>query len=149
MKKACLKRSRISFPSTLIREALASDLQQLAEVPLAAKFLSDRFLVAVVSTPNDATERIAAYLAWRRIAPDECEILQLETFPPFRLAGQARRLVRRLKEQVRGDMFLEVRSSNLVARQLYESEGFTVVGVRRNYYYSPLEDGIVLKFRSC
>ena len=31
-------------------------------------------------------------------------------------------------------LFLEVRPSNLIAARLYESLGFTEVGVRRNYY---------------
>lgn len=41
-------------------------------------------------------------------------------------------------------VYLEVRRSNLPAQRLYESLGFTVAGVRRNYYTSPDEDALVL-----
>jgi ribosomal-protein-alanine N-acetyltransferase len=39
---------------------------------------------------------------------------------------------------------LEVRRSNEIARHLYERFGFTVAGVRRNYYNHPIEDALVL-----
>jgi ribosomal-protein-alanine N-acetyltransferase len=34
----------------------------------------------------------------------------------------------------RAEVFLEVRADNEPAHRLYESEGFTVVGLRRGYY---------------
>lgn len=43
------------------------------------------------------------------------------------------------------EVFLEVRPSNTVARQLYERHGFTAVGRRRNYYQEPVEDALVLR----
>jgi ribosomal-protein-alanine N-acetyltransferase len=42
---------------------------------------------------------------------------------------------------------LEVRESNAAARALYEGLGFTVEGVRRNYYQAPREDALVLWHR--
>ena len=39
---------------------------------------------------------------------------------------------------------LEVRRSNDAARRLYERLGFSVAGVRRAYYTSPVEDALVL-----
>ncbi len=43
-------------------------------------------------------------------------------------------------------MFLEVRSGNLVALSLYESSGFSRIGLRRDYYPSLLgrEDAVVM-----
>jgi ribosomal-protein-alanine N-acetyltransferase len=41
--------------------------------------------------------------------------------------------------------FLEVRASNDAARRLYETVGFTVAHVRRNYYTHPMEDALVLQ----
>ena len=38
-------------------------------------------------------------------------------------------------------VFLEVRRSNAPAIALYEKLGFTSVGIRKNYYDSPREDG--------
>jgi ribosomal-protein-alanine N-acetyltransferase len=42
-------------------------------------------------------------------------------------------------------IFLEVRQSNLPARQLYEKCGFQSVGVRKNFYRFPQEDALVLR----
>lgn len=106
-------------------------------------FLENDFLVAV----RDG--EIASFLVWRRIAPDECEILQLETLAPFRRLGLARRLLLELEKHNPGILFLEVRPSNHAARQLYESYGFIEIGIRQNYYADPVEDAIVLKFRPC
>lgn len=39
---------------------------------------------------------------------------------------------------------LEVRKSNEAARRLYEKSGFLPVGLRKNYYHNPEEDGLVL-----
>lgn len=44
------------------------------------------------------------------------------------------------------EVFLEVRSSNARARQLYESRGFAEVGKRRKYYRRPVEDAIILRW---
>jgi ribosomal-protein-alanine N-acetyltransferase len=43
---------------------------------------------------------------------------------------------------------LEVRESNRAARALYEALGFTVEGVRRNYYDAPREDAVILWHRA-
>ncbi len=42
------------------------------------------------------------------------------------------------------ECFLEVRSSNRRARELYAKQGFRIVGRRRDYYRDPLEDAVVL-----
>jgi [ribosomal protein S18]-alanine N-acetyltransferase len=39
---------------------------------------------------------------------------------------------------------LEVRRSNEAARRLYQRLGFELVGTRRNYYSSPVEDALIL-----
>jgi ribosomal-protein-alanine N-acetyltransferase len=38
---------------------------------------------------------------------------------------------------------LEVRRSNTAARALYEGLGFSVEGVRRDYYQDPREDAVI------
>src|SRR2546423_9985783 len=40
--------------------------------------------------------------------------------------------------------FLEVRASNKVAQALYERCGFSLNGLRRNYYSEPVEDALVM-----
>lgn len=48
------------------------------------------------------------------------------------------------KERGVTDYFLEVRKSNQVAIALYSRLGFQEVGVRKNFYEDPVEDGIVM-----
>jgi len=44
-------------------------------------------------------------------------------------------------------LYLEVRQSNKAATKLYEQFGFTSVGVRKEYYDHPVEDGLVMMLR--
>jgi ribosomal-protein-alanine N-acetyltransferase len=41
---------------------------------------------------------------------------------------------------------VEVRSSNTIARSLYQSAGFKQVGVRPHYYASDGEDAVIMLF---
>lgn len=42
--------------------------------------------------------------------------------------------------------FLEVRESNSAAISLYEKFGFLKIGIRKNFYEKPVENGIVMSF---
>lgn len=56
-------------------------------------------------------------------------------------------LLDRARDEYMQDVFLEVRPSNTVAIQLYQSIGFERVGLRKNYYQSNggREDALVYK----
>ena len=41
-------------------------------------------------------------------------------------------------------LFLEVRESNVAARTLYKSLGFTEDGIRKNFYEKPAEHAILM-----
>jgi ribosomal-protein-alanine acetyltransferase len=56
-------------------------------------------------------------------------------------------LIRRAQQADVSAILLEVRESNLAARQLYEKHGFREVGRRRNYYADPVEDAILYHLR--
>ncbi|MDH3733183.1 MAG: ribosomal protein S18-alanine N-acetyltransferase [Gemmatimonadota bacterium] len=43
------------------------------------------------------------------------------------------------------EVYLEVRESNLAARNLYERHGFEVVNRRTGYYSDPVEDALVMR----
>lgn len=92
--------------------------------------------------------RVVGYLLARRVGGSG-EILNLAVAPQARRKGVGRALLlgglRALVEGGVGEVFLEVRESNLAARGLYEGEGFIVVGMRKAYYRSPLEDALVLR----
>lgn len=81
----------------------------------------------------------------------EAHVLNVCVRQDLRGAGVGRRLMDFLLERARAaqmqDVFLEVRPSNPTAIRLYESLGFTRVGVRRAYYQASVgrEDAWVYK----
>jgi ribosomal-protein-alanine N-acetyltransferase len=67
----------------------------------------------------------------------EAEVHTIGVDPAFQGRGIGRALLRGLlavADAEHATVFLEVRTDNDAARALYESEGFTVVGLRRRYY---------------
>jgi ribosomal-protein-alanine N-acetyltransferase len=83
---------------------------------------------------------------WRVL--DELHINNLAVLPEHRRLGVASRLLAFvLQEGARMGArraTLEVRVSNAPARLLYERFGFTVAGIRRDYYTNPVEDALIL-----
>ncbi len=77
-------------------------------------------------------------LAFTAGPPDpEAEVHTVAVAPGHQGRGIGRALVRGLlavADAGRAEVFLEVRADNEPAHRLYESEGFTVVGLRRGYY---------------
>lgn len=67
----------------------------------------------------------------------EAEVHTIGVDPAHQHHGIGRTLLRGLlaaADEVSATVFLEVRTDNDAAKALYESEGFTVVGLRRRYY---------------
>lgn len=113
---------------------------------------SFRSLLASVAVHVTVAERAGAVVGYAVVTQvlDEAELSNLAVAGSERGQGLGRRL---LEEALRGarsrgatTMFLEVRESNLVARQLYESAGFAAVGRRAGYYRRPDEDAIVMRW---
>jgi len=133
-----------------IRPATPADLATIAAIQAASPeasqwepgdYLEHDCMVAVA-------ERVTGFLASRRVAPDEREILNVAVDPTQRRKGIARDLV--LDELARGPgrWFLEVRASNQAAIRLYETAGFERCGSRPGYYQEPAEEAIVMRFFS-
>lgn len=96
---------------------------------------------------KDEWDRAVGFCSFWRIL-DELHLNNLAVAPGSRHLGVARALLRRafddgLRLGVRRAT-LEVRRSNTAAQQLYGTFGFSVTGVRRNYYSSPVEDALIL-----
>lgn len=91
--------------------------------------------------------RLAAY-GGCEFVPPEANIVNIATHPDFRRRGCASAVIDALEEFLASNgvdsIFLEVRVSNAPARALYEGKGFSVVGVRKNYYRFPTEDAAVM-----
>lgn len=77
------------------------------------------------------------------LSPGEAHLLNVCVDPEYQGKGLGRYLLRHLIEKsdkTNIDMvMLEVRRSNVQAQQLYQSEGFHELGVRKSYY--PAEEG--------
>lgn len=81
-----------------------------------------------------------------RTRPYEYEIHTIGVDPAFQGQGIGRKLLSRLVEFAGGGtIFLEVRTDNVAAIALYESEGFTRMGVRKRYYRASGADAYTMK----
>ena len=134
-----------------LRPATAGDLREIAQIQAASTEASQWAVEAylthrcAVATEGDT---ILGFLVTRPTAPAEHEILNLAVRPEARRKGVGTALLLQALTEG-GDWFLEARESNLGARRLYESLGFSIVGVRRDYYASPPESGIVMRKGKC
>lgn len=92
-------------------------------------------------------DQVIAYVIGRLIAP-EGEIYRVAVRPDKRQRGIGYRLldyaVKTSKGQGLERLFLEVRSHNNPAINLYTAYGFKKIGVRKNYYKDPQEDAIIM-----
>lgn len=80
---------------------------------------------------------------------DEGHIMNLATRFDMRRRGIGKTLVVALLEELKGrglkSVYLEVRESNHPAKKLYESLGFRVACLRKDYYQIPREDAVVMR----
>lgn len=79
---------------------------------------------------------------------DETDMMNIAVHPDCRRQGIAAALIDelivRLKERGSHILRLEVRVSNAPAIALYDSLGFTQLGLRKNYYRNPKENALIL-----
>lgn len=78
---------------------------------------------------------------------DEGQICNVAVCPPFRRMGVGEALMTAQRSagvsRALSVMMLEVRAGNTAAQKLYEKLGWEKVGVRRNFYSHPREDGVL------
>lgn len=113
-----------------------------SESALEAELEKDnsRFFVAI--TKNE----VSGYIGANNVL-GEVYINNIAVFYNYRGFGIGEALLAHLinvsKEENCDLVTLEVRVSNIPARKLYEKLGFSEVGVRKNFYEKPNEDGII------
>lgn len=93
-------------------------------------------------------QQVVAYLTgW--LVVDEFSLNNIGVNPAFHRQKIATKLLLFLIEEIQRrncrSIFLEVRSSNLAAIQLYEKFKFKIIGKRKKYYHDPVEDALVMK----
>lgn len=98
--------------------------------------------IAVIDRTNGA---LAAY-GGAQFVLDEANIVNIATHPDYRRRGCATAAMHALeaflKENGIEHLYLEVRQSNAPAQALYAKEGFSPIGVIKNYYRFPAEDAV-------
>jgi len=143
-----------------LRSARPSDVETMARIELEcfsdpwpasafADLLDARH--ARITVAVDQHDEPVGYCVLLAVA-DEGEIANIAVAQLLRGRGVGARLLDQAllaaeHEGVRS-VYLEVRTSNHAARDLYASREFVAVGRRRAYYRNPLEDALVLR-RNC
>ena len=88
------------------------------------------------------------YLNYRSVL-DESEIMTVAVRKEFRHHGLGNMLLKELERVCREkgvrNIYLEARKTNTAARTMYEHYGFEQIGFRKNYYDSPVDDGILYR----
>ena len=100
-----------------------------------------------ISEKSGEVERIVGIIGLRDIA-GEAEITNVAVKGEYRGLGIGRKLLEKALDQCSqlkiNDVTLEVRASNQVAINLYESVGFKGEGYRPNFYEHPTEDALIM-----
>jgi len=139
----------------LIRDMTEEDIQSVLKIEKVSfsfpwaegSFVNEmhkpRSLARVAVVDNE----IAGYLCAEHVL-DEGHVLDLAVHPDYRRMGIATALVEHvleeLKERACGFLYLEVRASNYLAKRIYQGFGFRIVGTRKRYYVSPIEDAVIM-----
>jgi ribosomal protein S18 acetylase RimI-like enzyme len=135
-----------------LRPATVADLEAIGRLQDRAREASHwepaRYLDYDATVAMDGCA-LVGFLAARRTANDETEILNLAVTPEFRRRGVATRLLLECFQRLPGTFFLEVRASNSAAQTLYAGLGFAPAGKRPRYYDNPVEDAVVMRWKSC
>ena len=81
-------------------------------------------------------------------ALDQGDVLNVGVRPERQRQGIGRRLIgaliKKMDERGVASLYLEVRTSNQAAIDLYEASGFKEVGRREGYYEAPREDAVLM-----
>lgn len=139
----------------LIREALFADVECMAKIEsevfsdpwtdlMISETLANPRTINLVAIKDD---ELVGYL-FLYTADGEATIANLAVRESHWGQGIAKTMMNEMerycKEKQLYDLYLEVRSSNVKARALYEQLGYAEVGLRRDYYESPVEDGVMM-----
>ncbi len=139
-----------------VRHARQEDIKKIAETEgicfsdpqseqdVAAELENGMYTVLVAETNGCVAGHIIGFCVC-----DEAEIISLGVDPEKRRRGVAGMLLDSFISEKRKNgsvsVFLEVRVSNTPAISLYSSRDFEKIGVRKNFYSNPSEDGYIMK----
>jgi len=143
------------LPALTVRDARATDLDGIAELERASFPVpwKREYFASEVGTPHrfnkvvrTAEGALAGYV-FCAFAGGEVHVNKIAVAPGWRRQGVARLLMQEVLDLsariAAEEIYLEVRPSNLAARNFYLSLGFHDVG-RRPQYYADGEDALVM-----
>lgn len=140
----------------VVRQMTIDDISQVVEIenesfssPWTEKgfkesleLLYSKFYVAIIN--SEIAGYVGTYLMY-----DDIDITNVAVREKHRRKGVANKLIDMVieyaKEKDASCINLEVRPSNMSARNLYKKFGFDEIGVRKNFYSKPVEDGIIMQ----
>jgi [ribosomal protein S18]-alanine N-acetyltransferase len=152
------RRAAATLTGIVVRDAALADLPEVSALervcyadpwPASAfASLPDNARVFFQVAEAQSNGRIAGYVvAW--YVMDEGELANLAVTPNQRGQGIGRTLLDAVLADAGGRdvrrVYLEVRESNIAARELYASREFEEVGRRKGYYRTPTEDALILR----
>jgi ribosomal-protein-alanine N-acetyltransferase len=126
---------------------------QIHAAPWTIGNFRDALAAGYAARVGERDGRIVAY-GVLMLGPGEAQILNLSVVPEARRQGLGRELLRYFVDDARwlhaAQIFLEVRTSNVGAIALYETEGFAPVARRLGYYpgasgEASREDALVMR----
>ena len=104
-------------------------------------------LVARNTHENSSGSQLAGYIVARETA-GELHINNVAVRATYRRRGLGSTLIKQVLQKARElgatVVFLEVRSSNVAAQEMYSRCGFKAIARRQNYYSEPREDAIIM-----
>ena len=133
-----------------IQPMQAADIPRIAEieasqhhVPWSAQSFADALRCDWhCRVLKDETGVVLGYCVTMTAGDDE-ELLTITVRPDLVRQGYGKQLMQEVlagaQERHAGQLFLEVRESNLGAIRLYEQMGFKIAGMRKNYYPTPAD----------
>jgi ribosomal-protein-alanine N-acetyltransferase len=143
------------MPEILLREMQATDIPEVIEIERMSfttpwsenAFLKEIHKLYSLTRVAVLGDKVIGYICANYIM-DEGHIMNLAVHHNFRRRGIGTKLVEEILDKLKENdcryIYLEVRFSNLRARNFYERFGFRVAGIRRNYYTSPIEDAALM-----
>ncbi len=154
--KASAVRPEGGKSSLSLRPMTPSDVPEVARIETTAFSTpwSDRTFRSLLHRPGvelwvaEWGDQLAAYaILWKVL--DEGELANIAVRKDLRGRGIGSGLLSRMLEVAEDSgvrsLYLEVRESKSVAREMYARRGFQEIGVRKGYYEGPAEDARVLK----
>jgi ribosomal-protein-alanine N-acetyltransferase len=141
-----LEIERLAFPSPW---TLASFERELT-LPFSRVMVAIPYDDGATRGDRDSPENPIVGFLCRWLIADECHVLNIAVHPESRRLGIGGVLITEAISEARtngaGVVTLEVRRTNLPARQLYRKFDFEERRLRR-HYYGPGEDAIIMELR--